>query len=181
MKPGRDKAGFCSRKLWICFELILGWQQVVNSKCPTLGNRNVSVIQEWGLEWRFYKVHAVEREVGFNRVSLVIFALFFFFFFFFYKFIYLFIFIFGCVGSPFLFKGFLQLRQAGATLHRGARASHYRGLSCCERRLSGCDSRAQSLRGTWDPPGPGLEPASPALAGGLPTTAPPGKPRQVDS
>ena len=22
-------------------------------------------------------------------------------------------------------------RQAGATLHRGARASHYRGLSCC--------------------------------------------------
>ena len=45
--------------------------------------------------------------------------------------IYLFIFIFGCVGSLFLCEGFLQLRQAGATLHRGARASHYRGLSCC--------------------------------------------------
>ena len=45
---------------------------------------------------------------------------------------YLFImFIFGCVGSSFLCEGFLQLRQAGATLHRGARASHYRGLSCC--------------------------------------------------
>ena len=28
----------------------------------------------------------------------------------------------------------------------------------------------------WDPPRPGLEPASPALAGGLSTTAPPGKP-----
>ena len=28
----------------------------------------------------------------------------------------------------------------------------------------------------WDPPGPGLEPVSPALAGGLLTTAPPGKP-----
>ena len=28
----------------------------------------------------------------------------------------------------------------------------------------------------WDPPGPGLKPVSPALAGGLPTTAPPGKP-----
>ena len=27
----------------------------------------------------------------------------------------------------------------------------------------------------WDPPGPGIEPVSPALAGGLPTTAPPGK------
>ena len=39
-------------------------------------------------------------------------------------FIYLFIyFIFGCVGSSFLCEGFLQLRQAGATLHRGARAS----------------------------------------------------------
>ena len=39
--------------------------------------------------------------------------------------------IFGCVGSSFLCKGFLQLRRAGATLHRGARASHCRGLSRC--------------------------------------------------
>ena len=44
------------------------------------------------------------------------------------------------------------------------------------RRLSSCGSRAQPLRGTQDPPRPGLEPVSPALAGGLPTTAPPGKP-----
>ena len=44
------------------------------------------------------------------------------------------------------------------------------------RRLSNCGSRAQSLRGTRDPPRPGLEPASPALAGRLSTTAPPGKP-----
>ena len=44
------------------------------------------------------------------------------------------------------------------------------------RRLSNCGSRAQLLRGMWDPPRPGLEPASPALAGRLPTTAPPGKP-----
>ena len=43
------------------------------------------------------------------------------------------------------------------------------------RRLSNCGSRAQSLRGTWDPPRPGCEPVSPALAGRLPTTAPPGK------
>ena len=50
---------------------------------------------------------------------------------FFYKFMYLFIFIFGCVGSSFLCEGFLQLRQLGATLHRGVRASHRRGLSCC--------------------------------------------------
>ena len=47
------------------------------------------------------------------------------------------------------------------------------------RRLSNCGSRAQSLRGMWDPPRPGLEPASPALAGRFPTTAPPGKPEPV--
>ena len=44
------------------------------------------------------------------------------------------------------------------------------------RRLSGHGSRAQPLRGMWDLPGPGHEPVSPALAGGLSTTAPPGKP-----
>ena len=43
-------------------------------------------------------------------------------------------------------------------------------------RLSSCGSRAQSLRSTWDPPRPGPEPVSPALAGRLSTTAPPGKP-----
>ena len=44
------------------------------------------------------------------------------------------------------------------------------------RRLSSCGSRAQLLRGMWDPPRPGLEPVSPALAGRLSTTASPGKP-----
>ena len=44
------------------------------------------------------------------------------------------------------------------------------------RRLSSCGSRAQPLRGMWDLPRPGLKPVSPALAGGLSTTAPPGKP-----
>ena len=44
------------------------------------------------------------------------------------------------------------------------------------RRLSSCGSRAQLLRGTWDLPRQGLEPVSPALAGRLSTTAPPGKP-----
>ena len=33
------------------------------------------------------------------------------------------------------------------------------------RRISSCGSRAQSLRGMWDLPRPGLEPVSPALAG----------------
>ena len=44
------------------------------------------------------------------------------------------------------------------------------------RSLSNCGSRAQSLRGMWDFPRPGLEPVFPALAGRLSTTAPPGKP-----
>ena len=60
-------------------------------------------------------------------------------FFFFKLFIYLFIY--GCVWSSFLCEGFLQLRQAGATLHRGARASHYRSLSCCEAQAP--DAQAQ--------------------------------------
>ena len=47
------------------------------------------------------------------------------------------------------------------------------------RRLSNCGPRAQSLRGTRDPPRPGLEPVSPAPAGRLSTTAPPGKPQTL--
>ena len=50
------------------------------------------------------------------------------------------------------------------------------GLQALERRLSSSGARAQLLRGMWDLPGPGLEPVSPALAGGFLTTAPPGKP-----
>ena len=46
-------------------------------------------------------------------------------------------------------------------------------------RLSSCGSWAQLLRGMWDLPRPGLEPLSPALAGRLPTTAPPGKPLYI--
>ena len=44
------------------------------------------------------------------------------------------------------------------------------------RRLSSCGTWAQLLRGTWDPPRPGLELVSPALAGRFSTAAPPGKP-----
>ena len=45
--------------------------------------------------------------------------------------LFIYLFIFGSVGSSFLCEGFLQLRRAGATLHRGARASHCRGLYHC--------------------------------------------------
>ena len=40
--------------------------------------------------------------------------------FFFFLILFIYLFIYGCVGSSFLCEGFLQLRQAGATLHRGA-------------------------------------------------------------
>ena len=50
------------------------------------------------------------------------------------------------------------------------------GTEALECRLSSCGARAQLLRGMWDLPGPGLEPMSPALAGGFLPTAPPGKP-----
>ena len=98
--------------------------------------------------------------------------------------IYLFIFIFGCVGSSFLCEGFLQLRQAGATLHRGARPLTIAASLVVEhrllmRRLSSCGSQAQLLRSMWDLPRPGLEPVSPALAGRFSTTAPPGKPQNI--
>ena len=119
----------------------------------------------------------------------------------FFKINYLFIFIFGCTGSSLLHTGFLQLRQAGATVRGGAQASHCSGFSRCgarapdmrasvvaahrlsscgsralERRLSSYGTQAQLLHSMWDLPGPGLEPVSPALAGGFLTTAPPGKP-----
>ena len=54
------------------------------------------------------------------------------------------------------------------------------GLSSCgppalERRLSGCGTWAWLLCSMWDLPRPGVNPVSPALAGGLSTTEPPGK------
>ena len=55
-------------------------------------------------------------------------------------------------------------------------ASHAAEHRLQTRRLSNYGSRAQLLRGTWDLPRPGLEPVSPASAGRLSTTAPPGKP-----
>ena len=51
-----------------------------------------------------------------------------FFFFNPHLFIYLF---FAVLGLRFCAKAFSSCGKRGATLHRGARASHYRDLSCC--------------------------------------------------
>ena len=47
------------------------------------------------------------------------------------------------------------------------------------RGLSSCGVRASALCGMWDLPGSGMEPMSPELAGGFPTTRPPGKPMRT--
>ena len=89
---------------------------------------------------------------------------------------------------------------SGVTLCCSTQASHCGGFSCCraqalaarasvvvarrlsscgswalESRLSSCGARVRLLSGMWDLPGPGIESMSPALAGGLLTTVPPGK------
>ena len=86
-------------------------------------------------------------------------------------------------------------------LHCGEWAFHGGGFSCCrawalgmwasvvvscrlsscgslalEHRLSNCGAWAQLLHSMWDLPRPGIEPVSPALAGGFSTTVSPGKP-----
>ena len=81
--------------------------------------------------------------------------------------------------------GYSSLRCSGFSLRwlllLQSRGSRHTGCSSCgsralERRLSSCGAWAYLLHGMWDLPGPGFEPVSPALAGGVLTTAPPGKP-----
>ena len=55
----------------------------------------------------------------------------------------LFIYFWLCWVFSFLCGGFLQLRRAGATLHRGAWACHCRGLCCCGAQAP--DAQAQQL------------------------------------
>ena len=107
---------------------------------------------------------------------------FFFFFkellYFYYLFIYL---LFAVLGLRFCVRAFCSCGKQGPlfivvcgplTIAASLVAEH----RLQTRRLSSCGSRAQLLRGMWDLPRPGLEPVSPALAGRLSTTAPPGKP-----
>ena len=75
----------------------------------------------------------------------------------------------GCRARP-LGCALQYLRRAGS----GAADSR-----APERRLSSCGTQAWLLLGTWDLPGPEIEPQSPALAGGFFATEPPGKPAFV--
>ena len=102
------------------------------------------------------------------------------FFFKFYLFIYLFLFL-AVLGPRLCVRAFSSCGKRGPlfiavrgplTIVASLVAEH----RIQTRRLSSCGSRAQLLRGTWDPPRPGLKPVSPATAGRFSTTAPPGKP-----
>ena len=92
------------------------------------------------------------------------------------------IFILGCVGSSFLCEGFLQLRQAGATLQRGTWASSLSrplllqstGCRCAGSVIVAHGPSCSAACGIL--PDQGLNLCPPALAGRFSTTAPPGKP-----
>ena len=109
------------------------------------------------------------------------------------KFIYLFIF--GCIVFSLLRADFsvvvasggysslwctgfslqwLLIAEHGLYVHRLQQLWHV-GSVVVAHGLSSCGTRASLLHGMWDLPGPGLEPVSPALAGGFSTTVPPGK------
>ena len=53
---------------------------------------------------------------------------------------------------------------------------HGCGYQALEYRLNSCSAQTQVLRSMWDLPRSGIEPMSPALAGGFFTFEPPGKP-----
>ena len=92
-----------------------------------------------------------------------------------------FIYLFMAVLGPHGCVGFLYLQQVGAplSLRCAGFASQWLLLlqSTGSRRadVSSRGSRAQALVSMWDLPRPGMEPLSPALAGGFLTAGPPGK------
>ena len=128
-------------------------------------------------------------------------TVFFFFFlinvFIFILFIYLFL---TALGLCCCTRAFSRCSEWELLFRCGGHASHCGGFSCCktralgmqasvvvarglssygsqalEHRLSSCGAWVQLLCGMWDLPRPGIEPVSPALAGGFLTTVPPGK------
>ena len=81
-------------------------------------------------------------------------------------------------------RAFPQLWWAGATLccrvvllwtlGSGVHGLSSRSSWALEHTLGRCGAWAQLLGSVWDPPGPGIEPVSPELAGGFFTTQSPG-------
>ena len=113
-------------------------------------------------------------------------------------------FIFGCAGSSLLRGLFSSCHEQGLLCNCYTQASHCSGLSCgraqtpgtlasaatarglsscgsqaLEHRLSSCSARVWLLHSMYDPPGSGIEPVSPALAGRFFITEPSGKPHFI--
>ena len=88
------------------------------------------------------------------------------------------VFIVALAFSPLWCVGFSQQRllllQSTALGWAGC-STH--GSQALELRLDSCGGQAWLLHGIWDLPESGIEPVSPALAGRLFTTEPPGKPQ----
>ena len=85
---------------------------------------------------------------------------------------------FACAGSSCLHAGF---QSKDSSLVRCSSSFSLRWLLLLQitgprpTAFSSCGKWAQLLCGTWNLPGPGIEPVSPALAAGFLSTEPPGK------
>ena len=79
-------------------------------------------------------------------------------------------------------RAFFCCRDPGLLSSFGPQASQCSSFSCCAVKAWGCvvfnscGVWTQLLHGTWDPPGPGIEPVSPVLAGGFFTRSHRGSP-----
>ena len=140
---------------------------------------------DWTGAWRNF--------LGWRKYSIAYFYFFFYLFFIYFFFIFIFFEIHGllfiylfitALGLRFCARAFSSCGKRGPlfiavrgplTIAASLVAEH----RLQTHRLGNCGSRAQLLRGMWDLPRPGLEPVSPALAGRLSTTAPPGKPHSL--
>ena len=103
------------------------------------------------------------------------------YFFIIYLFIYLFLAVLGLRFCARAFSSCGEWRPLFIAVHRSptAAASPLVEHRLQTLRLSSCGSRDQLLHVMWDPPRPGLEPVSPALAGRFSTSVPPGKPWNI--
>ena len=166
------------RKLWVLKCLDLVFHTVSRWLIPN----TMLFIISWQNNELYLSCHSREGKEKYLGFLL---CLFFFFFLIqgriFYLFIYFYIYFWLCwvfvsvLGLPLVAAsgGHSSSRCAGLFTITASLVAEHRLQT---RRLSSCGSRAQLLRGMGDLPRPGLEPASPALAGRLSTTAPPGKP-----
>ena len=80
---------------------------------------------------------------------------------------------FGCTGSLLLYISFLKFRRVGP--HSSCGLLTAVASLVMEYGLSKCGIWAQLPCSMWNLSGPGIEPLTPALAGGFLTTGPPGK------